>query len=207
MNILKSLFILGAVVVLTVGTTYAFFSDSGTNTGNTFAAGTLDLKLSDANEIDQDSITTTWTMPSMAPGDSVSGSMTLKNTGTIAANHVEIGPVTNTVADVGIAANPDIDAYLQITAASYDGDDLLTAGGIQLVDSNGNGWIDLDDLESAANSGEGSQLDNLSAPAANGLTTKVLSMTITFNSLAGNEYQGDSDVMALTVTLNQSATQ
>ena len=96
---------------------------------------------------------------------------------------------------------------MQIIAASYNGDDLLASGGKLLVDSNLNGWIDLNDLTYLANSGEGGQLDNLTAPAAAGASTMTLAMTIQFRSGSGNEYQGDSVVMSIPFALNQDSGQ
>src|SRR3989344_4761674 len=44
-KILLSLSMIGAVAVLAIGATGAFFSDSETSTGNTFAAGAIDLQI------------------------------------------------------------------------------------------------------------------------------------------------------------------
>lgn len=202
MKLMRSIFFITLVVAAVGTSTYAFFSDTGTSTANTFTAGTLDLKLNTL-----DATTANWAMPNMAPGDEVTASIALTNTGTLTANHVEINPVTNTITDNGTAAAVPIDRYLQITAASYDGDDLLAVPGKNLVDINGNGWIDLDDLESATNAGEGGQLDNLSAPAASGGSTKTLNLTVKFRTAAPNDLQGDVDAMAMTFTLNQDSTQ
>lgn len=204
MKIVKSFLIIALVLGAVGATTKAFFSDTGTSSANTFTAGTLNLKLDGV-----DDTTANWTMPNMAPGDSVSGSVVLTNIGSLTANHIEINPVVNSITDaVPVAANT-IDKYLQITAATYNGDNLLSAGdgGKNLNDSNGNGWIDLDDLENAVNVGEGGQLDNLTAPASGGADTKTLSMTITFRTSAPDDLQGDSDTMAVTFTLNQDSTQ
>ncbi|NTW45470.1 MAG: hypothetical protein HGB18_00250 [Candidatus Moranbacteria bacterium] len=45
MRILKSLFLISAVVAVVGGATYAYFSDTETSEGNTVTAGTLDLKV------------------------------------------------------------------------------------------------------------------------------------------------------------------
>jgi predicted ribosomally synthesized peptide with SipW-like signal peptide len=44
-NILKSLFVVVAVAAVAGGATWAYFTDTETVSGNTFAAGTLDFKL------------------------------------------------------------------------------------------------------------------------------------------------------------------
>lgn len=204
MKIVKSLLIIALVTVAVGTTTAAFFSDTGTSSANTFTAGTLILKLDGV-----DNTTANWALPNMAPGDSVSSSVALTNTGSLTANHVEINPVANSITDAAPAAANAIDKYLEITAATYNGDNLLTAadGGKNLNDSNGNGWVDLDDLENAVNAGEGGQLDNLTAPASGGADTQTLSMTVTFRTSAPDDLQGDSDTMSMTFTLNQDATQ
>lgn len=204
MKIVKSLLVIALVIGAVGATTAAFFSDTGISSANTFTAGTLDLKMNTL-----DNTTANWTMPNIAPGDSVSASIALTNTGTLTASHVEINPVANVITDAAPAAANALDKYLQITTATYNGDDLLSAGdgGKNLNDANGNGWIDLDDLENAVNAGEGGQLDNLTAPASGGADTKTLSMTVTFRTSAPNDLQGDSDTMSMTFTLNQDATQ
>ena len=46
-RILISLSVIGAVAAFAIGGTIAYFSDVETSTGNTFSAGTLDLKIRD----------------------------------------------------------------------------------------------------------------------------------------------------------------
>ncbi|MEK7079411.1 MAG: TasA family protein [Patescibacteria group bacterium] len=204
MKIVKSLLVIALVIGAVGATTKAFFSDVGTSSANTFTAGTLDLKLDGI-----DDLTANWTMPNMVPGDSVSASIAITNTGTQNADHVEINPVANDITDAAPVATNALDKYLQLTAATYNGDDLLSSGdgGKNLNDANGNGWIDLDDLESTVNAGEGGQLDNLSAPLASGGSTKTLAMTLKFRTDAPNDLQGDSDTMSMTFTINQDASQ
>ena len=48
-KLLLSLSVLGIVAVIAVGATVAYFSDKQTSTGNSFTAGTIDLKVGDAN--------------------------------------------------------------------------------------------------------------------------------------------------------------
>ena len=120
MKIIKSLLIIALVVGAVGTTTVAFFSDTGTSSANTFTAGTLNLKLNTS-----DSATANWALPNMSPGDSVSGSVAFTNTGSLTANHIEINPVANSVTDAAPVAVNAIDKYLQITAATYNGDNLL----------------------------------------------------------------------------------
>lgn len=190
-KILSSLLTISLVTVIGVAATKAYFSDAETSTENTFTAGTMDLKLNGNN-----SVTATWAMSSMKPGDSVSATINLTNMGSINADHVEINSVANIITDATPLAAIPLDKKLEITALSYDGVSKLP----DIVDSNGNGYKDLDDLESTV-------LDNLNAPASSGGSTKALTMTVSFRTDAGNEYQGDSDKMSMAFALNQDISQ
>lgn len=91
-KILLSLLTVGLVASVAFGATRAYFSDTETSTGNTFAAGTLDLKVDDAN----DSNVVHVTLSNMKPGDTATYSWTLKNAGSVAGKPwVEIKNVSN----------------------------------------------------------------------------------------------------------------
>lgn len=187
--ILSSLSIF-ASLALAVGATYAFFSDVGTSNDNVFAAGTLDLKLSDDTpETDADNVTASFGGTALSPGDPVTGQLRLKNAGTINADHAEVA-VVNTNSD----QSTPLDEVLEITTLDYDTASVLGL----LADSNGNGWVDLDDLEALG-------LDNLALIDL--ATNHPLDLTVTFRSNAGNNYQGDSVDSDWTITLNQDSTQ
>jgi len=78
-RILTSLLIVAILVTsVTVGT-HALFTDSGTVEGNTFTAGTLDLKVNG-----QDSATSSYTLTNIKPGAwDLAGQVVLKNDGTV----------------------------------------------------------------------------------------------------------------------------
>jgi predicted ribosomally synthesized peptide with SipW-like signal peptide len=67
------------VMGLVGGGTWAYFSDPETSTGNTFAAGTLELEVNDAEQWASTVIST----GTMKPGDSGSVSIKLDNSGSI----------------------------------------------------------------------------------------------------------------------------
>lgn len=69
------------VLALVGGGTWAYFSDVETSTGNTFAAGTLNLKVSGA-----DPLTEHFAVADAVPGDSGSKDWLLKNDGSIAGS-------------------------------------------------------------------------------------------------------------------------
>jgi spore coat-associated protein N len=207
-------------VILTVGLVgsgaLAYFQDTETSTDNTFTAGTLDLKLADYDEDPgtgpDDGVVATWTMTNMAPGFSSTNSwdIDLSNSGTIAGNHVEIAfshvidegiPIESETSSTNTPA--DMAQWLEILDISYTGVNFDSSPGHVLVDTNGNSFIDLDDLADPANA---AALDNLMVPPA-GTGHTSLDMDIKFNSGAGNDFQGDTLITTVTFTMNQDVTQ
>lgn len=209
LKVIKSLAVIAGVGVLAFGVTRAVWSDSGTSAGNTFQAGTLNLKLSDSDETDQDDVVLTWSGSAMTPGGaSVTATLNLKNVGNPAADHVHL-QFANAIApgaDVGAAEIDLIPDHLQVTAMTYDGVSLLD--GVTITDgTNGNGYIDLADLEElgmigAANGTMASSPKSLDL--TNLGTDHPLVMTVALNSDSPDENQGDSVDMTLTATLHQA---
>lgn len=83
-QVLVSLLVIG-LISLGLGTgTYAYFSDSEVSSGNTFSAGTLDLKIKDGGDSWSDGIGTEWTLSNMKPGGAEEyGSVDFLNDGSI----------------------------------------------------------------------------------------------------------------------------
>ena len=176
------------------GATYAFFSDSGTSSNNVFASGTLDLQLSNDNVTYSNSVTGSFGQTNMIPGGTpVSGDLFLKNTGSVNSSDIDItfsNAHTQALTGAGTVHTEDMDKYLKIEVLTYDGVDLLSG----LVNSNGNGFKDLDDLEAQG-------LPNLSGLTAG--DDKPLVMDIRLDISAPNEMQGDSVTTTINVTMNQ----
>ena len=87
--ILLNLVLIGVVGALFAGaSTFAYFSDDGNSTANTFTAGTLDVQLSNDGVAGwADDVAGTWvTPPTWAPGDSIEDTLTFRNVGTVAAH-------------------------------------------------------------------------------------------------------------------------
>ncbi len=183
---------------LATGAAFAFFSDTGTSTGNSFATGSFDLRLSDNNETALDNISGTFNSSTMAPGaNPVTATMQLRNSGTVAGNNVHLR-AANTVTDAGDAENLGaMSSLLQITVATYDGADILPL----IVDLNSNGIKDLNDLELAP--GDGPQVGLLTDTGPD----HPLVMTVQLHSTANNTYIGDSVSTVFTATLHQDASQ
>lgn len=191
---------------LATGAAFAFFSDAGSSTDNIFSSGSLVMALSDNNETNQVNVAGTWGLAS-APGDTFSGDLKIKNTGSVPANHVELkfaNNVTNSVTAPGNDGSTPMDRVIEITLFEWDSDGSgVTDLTIPITDVNGNGIKDLDDLENQA----ADDFDDLlfSGTQSNDHILKIqgrLSPT-----LAVDQHQGDSVSMNLDVTMNQDASQ
>ena len=207
--------ILTAILTLTlVGFgALAYFQDTETSTDNTLTAGTLDLKLTDFNEMQKDGVSATWTMTNMAPGVTSTSTwyVMLSNSGSVAGDHVEIS-YHNDI-DEGTEIEPETSStntaaemaqWLEVTGITYTGVSFATTPGHVLANTNGTPFIDLDDLADPANE---AALDNLLVPPASNGGMTALFMDIRFNSGAGNDFQGDTLTTTITFTLNQDASQ
>ncbi|MDI6689522.1 MAG: TasA family protein [Actinomycetota bacterium] len=220
LRILKSILIIITILTLVGGATVAYFTDTETSTGNTFTAGTFDLKVADNNEDYGDGVHETWTMKNMIPGVTTCGGMVLlKNFGSIEADHVEI-EVSNDCIEAGNEESDTLpksaegmDEYIQITHMEYygrlllftdtddpdaDDDDPATPWN-EVDDVNGNGFIDLDDFEQKP-------IDDLK-PVPTPDIGRCFIMYLKFHKSAPNDYQGDKCDMTMTFTLNQHSSQ
>lgn len=168
--------------------TWAYFQDTETSTGNVMAAGTLDLKTNDV-----DGVTQTLYATNMKPGDSVSGNVTLKNSGTtngstlnLTFSYLESDSSPN---PLNMSANATA-AQVEVTALNYGGSDLLTG----VSDDNTNGYKDVQDLTNAA-------LTSLSG--INPSATKGFGITVQLRANTSGDFQADGITVAITFTLNQ----
>jgi len=90
-KILISLSVIGVVAAIAVGGTIAYFSDTETSAGNTFTAGTLDLKVGN-----QDDPNIAVILDNVKPGDTKYEYWTLKNSGSIAGKpYISFGSILN----------------------------------------------------------------------------------------------------------------
>jgi predicted ribosomally synthesized peptide with SipW-like signal peptide len=81
-------------VVLAVGATgtFAYWTDSVTVSGTTFTAGTIDLKVNNADSV---SGYTSLNLGNLVPGNSVAGILTIKNSGTAPLKFTAATTATN----------------------------------------------------------------------------------------------------------------
>lgn len=196
-RIILSLISIVSAVSLLGGAAYAFFSDVGTSTNNSFASGTFDLKLTDASQTALDDVSETWTGTNMAPGGAtVSATLSLRNSGTVAGDHVHF-KAANTPTDVAPTEDDGTMAkHLEVTVMTYDAVNILPL----FTDYNGNGHIDLEDLQSG---GDGV---NIGALTDTGVDHPLV-MGVRLDSATNDTYQGDSVNSTFTATLHQDASQ
>ncbi|MHB0915687.1 MAG: SipW-dependent-type signal peptide-containing protein [Thermoleophilia bacterium] len=203
-GMILSALMVAVTVMLIGGSTMALFNDIVTSGNNEFKSGTLGMKQSDDDEgPTSGTIHETWVMQNMKPcvtisGDTsacdanshtVGGYISYYNDGSLLGSHIEF--------DFSWTGDSELAKYIQITWIKYDADSRLVSIG-DIADSNGNGYKDLEDLTSPANS---AKLRNLLAPNAAG--NKTLWIDFGFSNTAGNDMQGKSLIMDVTATLVQ----
>lgn len=92
-RVLVSIFALGIAVTLAGAGTWAAFQDTEASTGNIFATGTLDMKLSNDGSTYTDGVTATWTSPAnFKPGDTFGNELRFTNVGSVNINHLYMYP-------------------------------------------------------------------------------------------------------------------
>lgn len=194
-----------ASLALVTGATFAFFSDSGTSSGNVFGAGTLDLQLDDTNDPFANDITATFNVSDMAPGDSAAQEISLHNEGSVDIAEIAMG-LTSTNVD------PDADPSdlrdvldMEVRAGGSKSGDVCTGGtdvtgAIDAVV--GNGGVPLTMAEFT-----GDTYDSLpiALPAA-GADSQVC-ISVAMQSTAGDIYQGDSATASFVFTAHQDVSQ
>jgi len=167
--------------------TWAYFQDTETSTGNVFAAGTLDLKTNDF-----DGVTQTLSASNLKPGDSVPGSITLRNAGTVAGSTLDLAFSYIESDDIPNPTNMTADetaAMIEVTTLTYAALSIIPIDG-----TNGNGWIDMQDLTEA----------NLTDQAGiNGGLSEDFVITVQLRAGTSGDFQSDGINITMTFTLNQ----
>jgi len=204
-KILTAIFVVGLVATIAGVGIYAYFSDTETSTGNTFTAGTLDLKTIDGDEQTwKDGVTATWTATNMKPGDSFPfavESVGLSRAGTITPGSLEItcdysvieeSPQTEADTDPYTNAHPDDMAKQTIiTRFKYNGIDYLDS----ITDFDGDGKKTFYDLKN-------SPVTGLPIPVVTDGGT-FFRLSVKFSEDAGNDFQGDTFNLTMIFTLKQ----
>lgn len=164
-----------------------------------------DLRLSDSDEWNQDGVNSTWSMKPMYPGDEVTETLVMSDAGSIKGDQIDIRFVNHEI-DPGcingtneesddLCGAGNMSAFLKIKTLVYNGKVYNLSEGGDFVDTNSNGFIDLQDLAHADNVGT---LNNLKPPNSG---VKTLTLNIKFSIEAGSEYIGDIVDTDVVVTL------
>lgn len=191
------------IITLAGGGTWAYFSDTESSTNNVLAAGTLDLNLNGGN-----SAVTTFSASAVAPGDSGSGSVTIKNVGSMSGEFdVVFSAVTNTPGSGGgeyeggsgeLGASATIAVYLDV-----DESGTWNAGDIGLK-SDGTTYSYPTALDYATIDSCGSRTwDALQTMTANAQDKFTVLWQVPTS--AGNDIQGDSVSFDITFRIEQAA--
>lgn len=173
----------------------AFLIDQESSINNSLTAGTMDLKISDSDEAAGDSLAVTWEGDGLRPGQGeASGELVIKNTGTVAADHVHIS-VENSITQgegPGAEDSDPMDANLEIKVLQYNEVDIKS----YLLDKNGNGVIDLDDWEKKLEEDFSLELTDLDNDHA-------LSLTVGLRPETSATDQGDEVTTAFSIIGHQ----
>lgn len=188
--------ILGLMIVLllmagmTGISTWAFFTDVETSSGNVLAAGTLDLKTDD-----QDGVTQTLIATNMRRGDIVGPEVIiLKNSGSLDSSTIDI---SFSYIEDDSSPNPidmsadDTASLIIVTILNYDETSVLTS----VSDHNSNGYIDVYDLASTS--------DLTGLPGITSGATKNFEIAVQLSDTVTGQYQSDGIDITMTFSLKQ----
>lgn len=191
------------IIVAVGGSTWAFFGDLESSTGNTIVTGTLDLNIDGG-----DSAVTTFSVEDVEPGDSGGGSNVLANSGTI---NGELDVTFSVITNVGGSGDGEYE------------DGIGHLGGVAemavYIDVDQNGTWSSGDIGLKS---DGTKyyyptavnyaiINNYDSDNFNAVETLAASAADNFRLLwnvpsgAGNNIQGDSISFGVTFTLEQAA--
>lgn len=218
-EVLVSLFLIGLVGGGLSMSTHALWTDEDRSESNVVRAGSLDLTL-DGGE----PVSAVLALDNATPGETTAHQFVLANDGTVAAGTVTV-TVSYTESDPPIEiADPDLDVPLNasetasltrvhdLTYTTSAGDVVDLRGSVN--DTNGNGIVDLQDLER-----QGDVMADLPAPDSSGGTTFEIELGLASDdasafvvggNTAGNLTGEDEDLMGegidvtITFTMDQA---
>ena len=176
--------------------TYAVFSDTETSVGNSFTAGTLDLKI---NGVDTNVVA--FTVSNMRPGNQPKNSFVLSNVGSL-NGILDISTVVLSDAENG-RIEPEIEAG--DTTDDAGAGELSAVVNLRLfVDTNKDGWISAG--ENVFFNGKVNTLPasfDLNQPIAADGSVNIVALFDWWNTPTDNQAQSDSFTLDLTYQLTQ----
>ena len=201
-KIIASILVLAIALIGVIGATAAYFSDIGTSNGNTFTAGSLDLKVNGTDDnVRLFNLSDVHPEYFVVPGNQPHSCYNISNTGTI-KGYLNIKDIKVTNVEKG-CIGPEIAAG---DDAASDIGELGNFLNLKLwVDTNGDGWVSTGEnvfFDGKINTLPSSILLNLEIPA--GGTAKVVGVISDWwSSATDNMAQTDSVTIDLTFTLDQ----
>lgn len=210
---MKKLPLIASMIVIMVASifagagTMAYFSAEVTSTGNTFAAGTFVMSVGSG------SVSNTWTIDNWAPGETVDGTLTITNDGTLDIAYVKIRPtlISDSDGTYPLSKKIIIEEFTVVKG--------LDAGKeFKKTMSHMEGWMDASGGSYPGIFGDANDELTLAEFGGShgywfitGIEDSVIepgeTMTIYFNFLfdetAGDNYQGDKCTFTLTVHATQ----
>lgn len=213
-EVLLSILIVGVASTALGAVTWAHFSDSDASGSNAVEAGTLDVTLDGANQQ-----TGSFSLTNAKPGDGTSHNFTLRNVGSVSADHVEIGLSFAENDQRSEPSDADLDAelnasetasHVRVTTLEYQNESGSVVENVlsSVSDDNNNGIKDLEDVQTQAGS-----LDGLAPPQKNGGNETYFVFSVQIANDDGGFTGSDEDVMAdgidvkVTFRLNQDSSQ
>lgn len=219
-EVLLSVFLIGLVGTGLSLSTYALWTDGDRSESNVVQAGSMDLALDGG-----DSVSGTLTLDNATPGDTTASQYNLTNDGTVPAGNVTVTvsyaeadpPITVDDPDLNVSLNATETASLtrvhNLTYTASDG--TVTDLNANVSDTNGNGIVDLQDLDQ-----QETVMADLSGPDSGNSTTFEIELGVASDdasafvvggNTAGNLTGEDEDMMAegidvtITFTLDQAS--
>jgi predicted ribosomally synthesized peptide with SipW-like signal peptide len=197
------------VMGLVGGGTWAFFSDIETSTGNTLAAGTLDLTINGGNDP-----VTLLNVSDIYPGGSGSNGTTLNNAGNIGGTlAIWIDSITNTESSAGTeftgdsinGSSGELGSALELAMyIDVDQGGSFNAGDIGLKNDGTTYTPSSLDYQIANSYVSANWTDVYSGNMAAGDSDNfIILYQLPTGSTADNSYQGDSIIVDFTFNLNQ----
>ena len=188
-----------AVVAVVGGVAFANFSSAASNTGNTFGAGTLTLKIRDAAEALSTPYFTVENSSNLKPGDTRTQTIKLSNSGSLKIGSVKLTGLVVTPLTSGTDLSLGDVLTLKLYKGTYDADNpttnLIVGADRKLTAA---GW-NTQDLGITINPrGPNSEIPPVVVDGSQDIVA-----VLTFDSTAESEYQGKSVTFGFTFQATQ----
>ncbi|MFA6338593.1 MAG: TasA family protein [Candidatus Paceibacterota bacterium] len=184
-KIILSLAVIALTATAAVGATRAWFSDTETSTGNTFTAGTLDLKVNQADSLPV-------VIANVVPGSSESAPVVVTNSGNVNGKYLKLN-VTDILDHENTTEEPEIGADGETGLGELCGEVIVT-----LSETKDEVTTTFYNAALKSFPTAGIELGELAGGA-----TRNLTVSYSVPSTVGNKIQSDSCTFNMAATLEQ----